>query len=602
MDAKRYPAPDRGPRREPPHNGTGPPRHDAPEARANGPPGRGPRETRRPPPDPWEAWRRRGRRLLRHVVRANPAYLLSAVLMIAGVYTIVEPGKQQLGNLPAILATFSTLQVYELLLVGIAVFLVCSRRVYDDGATVVLLEALFVVGSFMLLDEVTFRHSRLGLGLGLAACGLAVVRFGVLGRAVGRSVFRSPLGWFVLVLFAWNGVAPAVLAGANVAGLDTLHAVHLGNWWVLTALAAGLALYAHVRAAPLWPRGHVFVRSPVTRWMMAGFVLVASAVHQYGIGYLLDHGLALCDLLPLATVVCVGLVGLLAKAGPRARVAERLVAALPPALCLLAILDGRFEPMLARQGLPGKRAHFVHELRMLTWPVAWLALCAALTLLHAWRRRSLGFARQGAVLLLLAAAFVSVREPGQVEVNLAASGGVLAAILLASAVAFRSPLHAAGFLAIANVALRRALAALPDYGTHVTPDQASLSAVGLSCFALWLLFRPRVPRWVAHIGTALAFAAVLWAGFAPATRVPPWLVAGWAVSLGVATGLVARWLGWWPYYGLAAVAAALAPARLVTTYETAKGWLFILGAFLLLALGVLISTRKEAQNSRQPTG
>ena len=123
------------------------------------------------------------------VWRHNPAYLISAVLMILGVYTIVQPGSQAFGNLPAILATFSTFQVYELLLVGIALFLIRWRRVMDDGATLVLAESVFVVGCFIILDEVTFRNGRIGLGLclSLVAAVLATGRLGALivGRALG---------------------------------------------------------------------------------------------------------------------------------------------------------------------------------------------------------------------------------------------------------------------------------------------------------------------------------------------------------------------------------------------------------------------------------
>ena len=110
-------------------------------------PSKEPMRTANSPPDPFHqedelvaALRRMWRGLLSRFVRHNPAYLVSAALMIAGVYSVIQPSKQTVGNLPAILATFSTFQVYELLLVAIAVFLVCRRRVMDDGATLVLIE------------------------------------------------------------------------------------------------------------------------------------------------------------------------------------------------------------------------------------------------------------------------------------------------------------------------------------------------------------------------------------------------------------------------------------------------------------------------------
>ncbi|MDP6505801.1 MAG: hypothetical protein QF886_19425, partial [Planctomycetota bacterium] len=64
-----------------------------------------------------------GSRVVRYIIERNPVYLVSAMLMFAGIYLAIQPQEQEIGNLRAILATFGALEVYEFLHVGIIVFL-----------------------------------------------------------------------------------------------------------------------------------------------------------------------------------------------------------------------------------------------------------------------------------------------------------------------------------------------------------------------------------------------------------------------------------------------------------------------------------------------
>ena len=597
MDSRKEHTPGEGeePQQRAPGRGTGPP--GEPPARRD--------VSARPvfPPGPdvvlsvelWPVLCKAGRWLATHLVRYNPAYILSAALMIAGVYTILEPGEQALGNLPAILATFSTFQVYELLLVGIALFLIRRLGVMDDGATLVLVEAAFVVGSFIILDEVTFRdgHVALGLGLGLLAAALAVCRFGVLAplRAFERGLRRPLLGLMVL-LFVWNAVAPAVAARVLDAGDPGIEALHLAGWWALAALALPMAVLAGSRRQELLPEGRAFVQSPVGFWVMAGIVVLVSAVHQNRIGYVLDIGFSPSDAIPLATVVCVGLVNALTVARRRRRGLEHVVAALPAGLCVVVLLGGWFEPLGAwgtRVAAP--RAVFVHELRTLTWPTAWLGLVAALTLLHAWRRRSAAFAHQAGAVAMAAAWFAAAATPHPVATSPTAFVAVLGIYLLINAIAYRSPHCAIGFLVILNAGIRCVLPSEPVWGVYVSPNVVWIATLGVSAFGFWVAFRRWAPRWVPHLGTALVMLAVVSASFARSTQAPRWLLGAGTVGLAAALALVARLFGWWFYYGLSVVALCIVPGRLLARLEQ-TGWLLVFASFVALGLGLLISTRK----------
>ena len=574
---------------------TAPPKGHPPEADREEP-------LRQPPLPPWrpfDGWRRVAHALRRFVVRRNPAYLISAALMIAGVYTLLRPGEQRLGNLSAILATFGTFQVYEFLLVGIALWLVCVRRVMDDGATLVLIEALFVVGCFIIVDEVTFRDGGLSLGLLLAlvAAALAVVRLGALGGIVGRRLLLSAVGVVLLMLLVWNALTPAGLARMHDRDLATAGAAYHAGWWALTGLALLLAVVAQGERGRLWLRGEALVSSSMARWAVAGAVLLASAVHQYSMGYVLDREFLLSDLVPLATCVGFGAATLLARAHGGKGVATHVAALVPVVVCVLALASGQFEPMVGGPGrvLPPSSLH-VHELRTLTWPTAWLWATVLLTLLLAWRLRSERLAHQGAAVAALAGLFLSSLLPDAVQLSPMACRLALAAYCLVGAVVYRSPWFTSGFLLIANYDVWRAVVQTPAMAQLISPHVVALGTVGASCFGLWWVFRGRVAAWVAHVGAGLMLSALVLAHALSGTRLTGLTLALAALGLAALFAAAARAYAWWPYYGLALLSLTTTGVRALErsgpSVGSSRGWLLVFAAFLALGLGFLISVRK----------
>ncbi|MBM4032286.1 MAG: hypothetical protein FJ291_10915 [Planctomycetes bacterium] len=537
-------------------------------------------------------------RLARRLARHNPAYLISAALMILGVYSIVQPGSQAIGNIPAILATFSTLQFYELLLVGIAVFLVCRRGVTDDGATLVLIEALFAVGCFVVADELAFkdRYRPLGLFLGLSATLLAAGRLAALGKAVGRSLPFSALGLLLAALLLWNGAAPAWVSSLHDADSPFIDAACLAGWWAIAALAFGLALLAAWERGPLRAPDTPFVRAPLARWAIAGIIVATTALHQYWIGYILDAPALASDALPLVTVLALGLLHLLRAERQPVSAWEHVAAAVPAALCLAALLLGGFEPLAQPTAPAAFRQAYLHELRTLTWPTAWLGVVAVMTALHAWRRRSAPLAHQAAAVLALAALFWRALSPADLRPDLDAFLLALAAWFAVAAAAERSPAWAAGALLAACAFILRQWPAKAVAGVYIDPRAGALALFGLACWALWLTFRDRVPRWVAHAGAILLVEAAIGLNFGHSVKAPGWLLA--ALTIGTAAGLAAMGHGfrWWAYYLLATGTLLLAPARSLTaskqTLGSPSGWLLVMGAFVALGLGFIVSLRK----------
>ncbi|NQT85252.1 hypothetical protein HQ560_00720 [bacterium] len=556
---------------------------------------------RRPPsPSLGEQWLEAVRSLSRLVVRRNPAYLVSAALMIWGVYTILQPADPDLppGHLPAILATLSTFQVYEFLLVGIAAFLVCRRRVMDDGATLVLIEALFVVGSFIIVDEITFGAGRIGLGsaLALAAAVLAALRFGALGPVVGRRLPLSLVGVLLLGLFAWNALMPAALARLNNVDDPSVGAAYHLGWWLLSAVALAAAGLAETERRGPPSTGRPFLERPIARWVLLGAVLLGSAIHHYGIGYVLDREFLLSDAIPLATLACLSVVTLLCKGSGRVTPMAHLVAALPPALCVTALLCHQFEPVVPPVEFLGAGSEALHKLRVFTWPTAWLWVAAFLTLAQALRWRSPALVHQGAAAAVLGALLLPTILPEQIELSFFGCRIALAAYCFVGAVVYRSPWFLTGFLLIVNYEVGAAAYETPVARRLFDPQIVVLTAAGASCYALCWVFRSRVPAFVAHIGSVVMVIAAGMLHSSPTTQLSTSVLGGWSVALAGLMAATALAYRWWPYYGLAALSLSFSPGRIVQRSEATigswRGWMLVFGAFLTLGIGFLISTRK----------
>jgi hypothetical protein len=238
----------------------------------------------------------------------------------------------------------------------------------------------------------------------------------------------------------------------------------------------------------------------------------------------------------------------------------------------------------------------LHELRTLTWPTAWLGVVAAMTALHAWRRRSTGLAHQAAAVLGLAALFWRALSPADLRPDLDAFLLALAAWFAVAAAAERSPAWAAGALLAADVSVLRQWPAKAVLGLYAHPHIGALALFGLSAWALWLVFRNRVPRWVAHVGAVLLVEAAIGLNFGHSTKAPGSLLA--TLTIGTAAGLAAMGhrFRWWAYYLLATGTLLLTPARGLTasrqTLGSPSGWLLVMGAFVALGLGFIVSLRK----------
>src|SRR4051812_199934 len=177
--------------------------------------------------------------LLRFLIHNNPFYLLSALCMIAGCFALNSALQTRSGELSKLLLLMGTLQLYELLLVGLGLYLIVKHRLDRDGRTLLLLDAVFLVDLTFLNNETAATNLWAGILVNGITLLLAVGKVALVMAALSVRFPRRTFGFVVLQLAVLLGM-PCVLKcvehpGALHAGITPLQLY--AAWW-----AAGLAL------------------------------------------------------------------------------------------------------------------------------------------------------------------------------------------------------------------------------------------------------------------------------------------------------------------------------------------------------------------------
>ena len=217
--------------------------------------------------------------VVRFLFRTNPFYLLSAVCMLGGCLALTNSLSWTSIGLGRLLALIATLNLYEVLLLGLGLYLLARRGIVRDGLVLLFLEALFLVDAAFLDGEVFAIDAYVGLIANSVILTLALVKLWLVFRTLGMPrdrVFLVVAGQLVL-LFGIPGVFAFVTHsgdGALPAGLA------YAAWWapgVAAALTGLLLRGPRLRellgeAAP----GHQWVRAVVRRsfvWLPFASVL-----------------------------------------------------------------------------------------------------------------------------------------------------------------------------------------------------------------------------------------------------------------------------------------------------------------------------------------
>src|SRR3954467_1584939 len=203
-----------------------------------------------------------GNPLLRFLVHHNPFYLLSALCMIAGCFALNSALQTRSGELSKLLLLMGTLQLYELLLVGLGLYLIVKHRLDRDGRTLLLLDAVFLVDLTFLNNETAATNLWAGILVNGITLLLAVGKVALVMAALSVRFPRRTFCFVVLQLAVLLGM-PCVLKfverpGAVHAGITPLQLY--AAWW-----AAGLVLVLFEVARRMFPGGDHAVAGPGVR-------------------------------------------------------------------------------------------------------------------------------------------------------------------------------------------------------------------------------------------------------------------------------------------------------------------------------------------------
>src|SRR5258705_734000 len=134
--------------------------------------------------------------VVRFLFRTNPFYLLSAVCMLGGCLALTNSLSWTSIGLGRLLALIATLNLYEVLLLVLGLYLLRRRGVVRDGLMLLFLEALFLVDAAFLNVEVFAIDLHVGLIVNAIIFVLAVVKL----LAVFRVMRLPPAATVSLVL------------------------------------------------------------------------------------------------------------------------------------------------------------------------------------------------------------------------------------------------------------------------------------------------------------------------------------------------------------------------------------------------------------------
>ena len=189
-----------------------------------------------PPSKPPRDWVRR------FIVDYNPFFLLSALCMLGGSLALTNSMSWSPVRLQRILLLTATINVYELLLVALGLFLIRRRNARRDGAILLIVEAFFLVDVAFLNAELFAIDRWVGLIANVILLTLAIAKLATIFRLVGLRLSDPMLG-IVLVEIVALFALPGVLKFYATASGGTLPpAAMFAVWWLLFLLGVGAML------------------------------------------------------------------------------------------------------------------------------------------------------------------------------------------------------------------------------------------------------------------------------------------------------------------------------------------------------------------------
>jgi hypothetical protein len=238
-------------------------------------------------PPPW----------VRQFLARNPFYLVSAALLLFGINRLSVDPTFLTGEEPKLAFNFAALQLYEILVVFVAILL-GVRRVWYDSTLLVVLENMFLLVPFILVTQAILIGKGLAAALCVGGTLFAVARWDSLHRWIPQlRVPRAVLGCGALLL-GLNVALPLVFRPIIEADVANWELPGQTGWFAVVPL---LALLAN-----LLPRPKEYSDLPPRKsWLpllIFAIWITGSAVHLWCVGYVAGRDFNFAYLVPLLWV------------------------------------------------------------------------------------------------------------------------------------------------------------------------------------------------------------------------------------------------------------------------------------------------------------
>jgi len=269
------------------------------------------------------------------LIRCNPFYLFSAVLLLYGVYRAsIDPAFFSTETRQVIF-NFGSLEFYGVMLVG-TVTLLARRKIWYDAALLYFIENVLVLVPFILISHAVVLDPGLARTLSILGCGLVMLKFGIMKGFFADLNFPKRmlvLGGMILLINA--GIPLVFRKGLDVNNeLWQLRSSYC--WFLLLPL---LAIVGHT--LDRLSARHEEVEEHRKQWIpLATFLLwiSATAAHLYSIGYVDDQKFELAKFSVLgwaiAWLLCAKITLALSRFTPAAPVIMLILPLTTPLLAL----------------------------------------------------------------------------------------------------------------------------------------------------------------------------------------------------------------------------------------------------------------------------
>jgi hypothetical protein len=269
------------------------------------------------------------------LIRCNPFYLISAVLLLYGVYRAsIDPAFFST-EARQVIFNFGSLELYGLMLVG-TITLLARRKIWYDAALLYFIENVLVLVPFILISHAVVLDSNLARTLSVLGCGLVMLKFGMmkgLFTALNLPKRMLVLGGMILLV---NAAIPLVFRKGLDLNNELWQLRSSYCWFLLLPL---LAMAGHVMDRL---SGRIDkVEEHRKPWIpLATFLLwmTGTAAHLYSVGYVDDQRFELAKFSVLAWAIawllCAKITLALSRFTPAAPVIMLIVPLLTPFLAL----------------------------------------------------------------------------------------------------------------------------------------------------------------------------------------------------------------------------------------------------------------------------